>query len=261
MQQEQLEQLIRIVAEEVERVGRPQETCAVACSPFSGTSASIRGGDVFCIFYCATSGLETVGQQLAALQSRGTTLGCLLSEVNLPESFRNIQWTDQLTQLGPQDFDPLLKGYRVLLLANLSRRGVSELGSAVTTLPKSDLVYRALGSRKRVVGVQDALDARRVTCPDDPMKLTAVQELLGDYLERVKKLGVELVYSEQVGERIGHALTQGNRPLDTYQGFLTLEDLENFQGTEIQVARGTRLTPLAQEWLQDRGVEIRMVDP
>ncbi len=252
MQEQQLEPLVRVIVEEVQ-----QALQAASSSP----APRVVGGDIFCLFSQAPSGLETVGRQLALLQDRGVTLGCLQPDIELPETFQQIQWTDRLAELGAGHSARILKNYPAYLLANLSRRGLAELASGVTASAQSELVYLALGQKSRVTAVQDPLMAERVACPRDPIKLAAVQQDITDQLNRIKALGIDLIPSEKLFEHLSHQVEHESQGVDALRGFVTLEDVEGSEGREIRLIRGTKLTPLAEDWLRDHRIEIRFIDP
>lgn len=255
MQAQEVESLVRMVVEEVQRA-LPQAASAV-----SPSAPELAGGDVFCLFYNASTGLETVGLQLQRLQEQGVTLGCFGPDLPLPETFRPIEWRDRLSQLGPRERARVLKNYRSYLVANLSRRGLAELASGVTASPQSELAYLALGQKSRVTAVQDPLLPERVPCPRDPVKLAAVQADVTEQMNRLRDLGVDTVLSETLFEHLNHQVGHESGAVDALRGFVTLEDVEGFEGREIRLIRGTRLTPLAEDWLRDHRIALRFIDP
>lgn len=254
MQEQQIESLVRIVVDEVQRALQP---AAPAPPPLD-----VAGGDIFCLFYDdASTGLETVGRQLLRLQEEGITLGCVEPGLRLPEVFQSIQWSDRLTRLGAKEAGRVLKSYSSYLVANLSRQGLAELASGVTASPQSRLVYSALGQRSRVTAVQDSLMAARVACPRDPVKLAPVQADISDHLNRIRDLGVDSILSEALCDHLSHQVGHESQAVDALQGFVTLDDVEGYEGRQIRVIRGTKITPLAEDWLRDHRIEVRWIDP
>jgi hypothetical protein len=243
---------VRIVVEEVQKALQPK-------APLP--SPNVTGGDIFCLFYDAPTGLETVGRQLEHLQEQGVTLGCFQSGIRLPETFQPIQWSDHLARLGASEAGRVLKNYSLYLVANLSRQGLAELATGVTASPQSQLVYSALGQKSRVTAVQDPLMAARVSCPHDPIKLAPVQADITDHLNRVKDLGVDPIPSEALLDHLSHQVGHESQAVDALHGFVTLEDVEGYEGRQIRVIRDTKITPLAEDWLRDHRIELRWIDP
>ena len=252
MQDQQLEPLVRVIVEEVQRALQPASSAA---------PLTVAGGNVFCLFYEAPTALEVVGRQMVLLQDRGVTFGCLQPGIVLPEVFRQIEWNDCLKELGTEGLGQVLKNYEFYLIANLSRRALAELATGVTASIQSELVYQAMGQKSRVAAVQDPLAVDRVDCPQDPIKLAPVQSEIADQLDRLRDLGVDLVLSETLYDHLSHQVEHESQTVDALRGFVTLEDVEGFEGREIRLVRGTKLTPLAQDWLRDHRIEIRFVDP
>jgi len=253
-QDRQIEPLIRIVVEEVLRALGSGASVAPSSPP-----PSLAGGDVYCLFCDASVGLEEVGRQLGFLKNRGVSFGCLNLPPDAPLSLTGLPWKDRLP-LGASLPD-LWDRYKTCVIANLSRRGLAELATGVTASPVSELVYRALGKRIRVLAVDDPLRADRVKDPFDPIHLSSVQQTLEEQREKALELGIELIGSESILEHLSQPMKTANLAEDAYRGFVTLEDLEGFKGRQIRVLRGTKLTPLADEWLRDRGIELRWIDP
>ena len=260
MRDEPLEALIRLVVEEVLKTMGPAAESA-SCSPACSTPDDSLGGDLLCIFFDAATGLEEVGRQLGYLQTKGLRLGCIRGSCVLPETFQPIRWSDDFQQPPPGRPPQILERYKAILIPNLSRRALAELATGACAMPQSGLVYSALGRRLPVVAVQDPLMPERVQCTYAAIHLSAVQQMAEEQIDKVRRLGVELIPSETVCDYFLKTNSPGGPVKDAYRGFLTLEDIEGFQGNRIHLVRGTRLTPLAEEWLHDRGIEIRFVDP
>lgn len=261
MQDRQLEHIIRLIVEELQRSLKPEGDSIVPQSPPLPASQSVNGGDVLCLFYEPPTGLEKVGQQLTLLQERGILLGCWQPEILLPASFQSIHWNDVLTGRKPQELREVVKGYPSILVANLSRRATAELATGATALIQGELIYQALGNRSRVLAVTDPLLPARVSCPHDPVQLSAVQSRLEEQKEALKDLGIDLILSEEVFDRLVHQVEHQSQTVDALSGFITLEDVEGFEGREIRLIRGARLTPLALDWLRDHQIDVRYVDP
>jgi len=253
-----LEQLVRVVVEEVRRSLQPISS---SIRTLEASDIPVAGGDVFCLFYDAPTGLEAVGRQLGMLQDRGVTMGRLQPEFGLPESFQRLKWSDTWPEMKTGDAGRILKNYSSYLVANLSRRALAELASGVTASPQSELIYLALGQKSRVSAVQDPLVADRVTCPGDPIKLAPVQSAIAEQMNQAKDLGIDLIFSEGVFEHLSFQVEHESQAVDALRGFVTLEDVEGFEGREVRVVRGTKVTPLAQDWLRDHGIEVRLIDP
>ena len=257
MQNQQIEDLTRIIVEEILKSLGPSRESA-PCQKATGPNP-VAGGDLFCLFYEMPSGLQEVGEQLKYLQNQGVRLGCMESPLELPPSFSNISWRDRL----PSGTFPanILDRYKSYLIANLSRRALAELATGVTAWPMSELIYRALGRRSRVIAVRDPLIPNRVECSWDPIKLSPVQNAIEEGLEKIKELGIEVIQSENVMEALSQTPQSSNQAEGAYRGFVTLEDLEGFDQNQIRLLRGTKTTPLVDEWLRDKGIEVRWIDP
>ncbi len=253
-QDRQIEPLIRIVVEEVLRALGLGASAAPSSLP-----SSIVGGDICCLFYDASTGLEEVGRQLGFLKNQGVSFGCMNLPPDAPLSISGLPWKDRLPLSA--SLPSLWDRYKTCLIVNLSRRGLSELATGVTASPVSEMVYRAVGKRIRVLAIEDPLRTDRVKDPSDPIHLSPVRRTLEEQREKALELGIELIASESVLEHLSQPLKTANLAEDAYRGFVTLEDLEGFQGRQIRLLRGTKLTPLAEEWLRDRGIELRWIDP
>lgn len=255
VQDRQLEPLIRIVVEEILRALGPGASSATPRS----LPQSISGGDVLCLFFDAPTGLNEVGQQLGYLVNQGISVGCMNLPPDAPPSIARLPWRDRISP--DVSLPSLWDRYRTCLIANLSRRGLAELATGVTASRMSELTYQALGNRIRVLAVDDPLCTDRVESPGDPIHLSAIQKTLHEQREKALDLGIELIFSENVLDRLSQPLRTANQAEDAYRGFVTLEDLEGFKERQIRVLRGTKLTPLADEWLRDHGIEVRWIDP
>jgi len=240
----QLELIVRLVVEEVlKATGEPLST-----EQQSGPSA-LKGGDVLCIATPAEAGLEQAGRQLIELQKGGVQLGLLNAGSKVPPVFGRVQFSDEAPSHSSQ-INNLLKKYDHFLVLNLSRQMTAELATGATTSPSSELLYQALGK------------GTRVGCPEDPVHLTAVQQIIQRQIPVLENLGMELLFSEEIFETVAEQVqldrkADGMKPLS---GFITLEDLEGFQGRRLRVAKDARLTPLVEEWLRDNKIKVHYVD-
>jgi hypothetical protein len=252
----QLELIVRLVVEEVlKATGEPLST-----EQQSGPSA-LKGGDVLCIATPAEAGLEQAGRQLIELQKGGVQLGLLNAGSKVPPVFGRVQFSDEAPSHSSQ-INNLLKKYDHFLVLNLSRQMTAELATGATTSPSSELLYQALGKGRPVVAATDPLEPTRVGCPEDPVHLTAVQQIIQRQIPVLENLGMELLFSEEIFETVAEQVqldrkADGMKPLS---GFITLEDLEGFQGRRLRVAKDARLTPLVEEWLRDNKIKVHYVD-
>jgi hypothetical protein len=156
-----------------------------------------------------------------------------------------------------------IQKHDTIIVPILTRNSAAKIALGITDTLVTNIIMQALISGKPVIAGRNSADPDLNNCPciatpNTPQPLILLAK---NYLKTLESYGVKLVDVSEIADLvIGGSDKDKGKIAD--QKLITQETIAKLpQGTKINVAKGSIITPLAKDMAKERGIEIAFVNP
>jgi Flavoprotein. len=182
----------------------------------------------------------------------------------IPETLLNSLRAEVIT--SKSQMTSVIKEANIILIPVLTRNTLAKAALGISDNLVTLGIQEAIMMGKKIVAVKDSCD------PNEPVnvalgftKNAAYNQMLLEYMKRLGNMGVTFIHSSQIKEFIGRAASEKKDEAvfkkKEVSGVVTRNDVSVMaeKGEPLYIKYGSVITPLAMDYIEDNGIEIRYI--